>query len=250
MGMAASQARFLGLTARKNNVEYEGQQINQQRTALSNQSGSYYTNLLGMNVPQPPSVQDYTKTIYAFSDGALNNQLTSLIAHADGSYTVSYIRNYTDNDAIVSAVPSRVTRNTETEKETTYTDADGNPLYLKDGKYYTDEDCLLEFTGDTAGITEKETEKTTTTGYAVGGTLLNNVFSKEEITDEDLADNARDDIMAYVITDACVSCGACAEQCPVEAISEGDGKYVIDADVCVSCGSCAEQCPNEAIEEG
>ena len=57
-------------------------------------------------------------------------------------------------------------------------------------------------------------------------------------------------IMAYVITDACVSCGSCAEQCPVEAISEGDGKYVIDADVCVSCGSCAEQCPNEAIEEG
>ena len=27
MGMAASQARFLGLTARKTNVEYEGQQI-------------------------------------------------------------------------------------------------------------------------------------------------------------------------------------------------------------------------------
>ena len=56
--------------------------------------------------------------------------------------------------------------------------------------------------------------------------------------------------MAYVITDACVSCGSCAEQCPVEAISGGDGKYVIDADVCVSCGSCAEQCPNDAIEEG
>lgn len=111
MGMAASQARFLGLTARKTNVEYEGQQINQQRTALSNQSASYYTNLLGMNVPQPPSVQDYTKTIYSFSDGALTNQLTSLIAHADGSYTISYLRNYTDNDAIVAAVPSRITRN-------------------------------------------------------------------------------------------------------------------------------------------
>lgn len=111
--MAASQARFLGLTARKTNVEYEGQQINQQRTALSNQSASYYTNLLGMNVPQPPSVQDYTKTIYSFTDGALNNQLTSLIAHADGSYTVSYLRNYMDNDAIVAAVPSRITRNTD-----------------------------------------------------------------------------------------------------------------------------------------
>lgn len=111
--MAASQARFLGLTARKTNVEYEGQQINQQRTALSNQSASYYTNLLGMNVPQPPSVQDYTKTIYSFTDGALNNQLTSLIAHADGSYTVSYLRNYMDNDAIVAAVPSRITRNAD-----------------------------------------------------------------------------------------------------------------------------------------
>lgn len=113
MGMAASQARFLGLTARKTNVEYEGQQINQQRTALSNQSASYYTNLLGMNVPQPPSVQDYTKTIYSFTDGALNNQLTSLVAHTDGSYTVSYIRSYTDSEAIVSAVPSRVTKNAD-----------------------------------------------------------------------------------------------------------------------------------------
>ena len=57
-------------------------------------------------------------------------------------------------------------------------------------------------------------------------------------------------IMAYIITDACVSCGSCADQCPVEAISEGEGKYVIDADVCVSCGACADQCPTEAIEEG
>ena len=36
--------------------------------------------------------------------------------------------------------------------------------------------------------------------------------------------------MAYVITDECVSCGTCAGECPVEAISEGDGKYVIDAE--------------------
>ena len=55
--------------------------------------------------------------------------------------------------------------------------------------------------------------------------------------------------MAYVITDACVSCVACAAQCPVEAISEGDDKYVIDADTCVECGACAAQCPVEAIEE-
>ena len=56
--------------------------------------------------------------------------------------------------------------------------------------------------------------------------------------------------MAYVITDACVSCGTCVDNCPVEAISEGEDKFVIDADVCVNCGSCADNCPVEAIEEG
>lgn len=56
-------------------------------------------------------------------------------------------------------------------------------------------------------------------------------------------------LMAYIITDACVKCGACADQCPVEAISEGDDMYVIDADICVNCGSCADQCPVEAIKE-
>ena len=55
--------------------------------------------------------------------------------------------------------------------------------------------------------------------------------------------------MAFNITDAWVKCGACADNCPVEAISEGDEKFVIDADVCVSCGACADNCPGEAIEE-
>ena len=56
--------------------------------------------------------------------------------------------------------------------------------------------------------------------------------------------------MAYVITDACVNCGTCVDNCPVEAIAEGDGKYVIDADLCVNCGTCVDNCPVEAIEEG
>ena len=49
--------------------------------------------------------------------------------------------------------------------------------------------------------------------------------------------------MAYKISDACVSCGACAANCPVEAITEGDGQYVIDPEKCISCGACAENCP-------
>ncbi len=113
MGMAASQARFLGLTARMNNIEYEGQQINQQRTALSNKSASYYSDLLGMSVPTAPSVEEYTQTVYTFNDGALTNQITSLIydnEKKDGSYKVSYIKSWTDDFSIVSASPSIITK--------------------------------------------------------------------------------------------------------------------------------------------
>ena len=55
--------------------------------------------------------------------------------------------------------------------------------------------------------------------------------------------------MAYVITDSCVSCGACAGDCPVGAISQGAGKYEIDANTCIDCGSCAGSCPTGAIEQ-
>ena len=44
--------------------------------------------------------------------------------------------------------------------------------------------------------------------------------------------------MARVISDECVSCGTCEAECPVGAIAEGDGKYVIDADACIDCGAC------------
>lgn len=55
--------------------------------------------------------------------------------------------------------------------------------------------------------------------------------------------------MAYKISDECIMCGACAGECPVEAITEGDGKYVINEDTCISCGNCAEVCPVGAPAE-
>jgi NAD-dependent dihydropyrimidine dehydrogenase PreA subunit len=53
--------------------------------------------------------------------------------------------------------------------------------------------------------------------------------------------------MAYEISDECTKCGSCKPVCPVEAISEGETKYVIDADTCIDCGVCAGECPVEAI---
>ena len=52
--------------------------------------------------------------------------------------------------------------------------------------------------------------------------------------------------MAYKITDACVSCGSCAAECPKEAISEGATQYEINPELCIYCGNCAEVCPVDA----
>lgn len=170
MGMAASQARFLGLTARKTNVEYEGQQINQQRTTLSNQTANYYNQLLGMAVPVPPSVADYTKTVYTFQDGSLTNSISSMIAQKDGEYLISYTSSWVDDFAAVSAATSIVTRSTDLKNtnnaigDKVYSvgsnelrkmgeafilvDDNDNKRYMKDGKIYSDAACKNEVTDD------------------------------------------------------------------------------------------------------
>jgi ferredoxin len=57
-----------------------------------------------------------------------------------------------------------------------------------------------------------------------------------------------DRFMAFKITDDCVSCGTCVDQCPSGAIVDGDEHYVINDD-CVSCGTCIDACPTSAIIE-
>ncbi len=56
--------------------------------------------------------------------------------------------------------------------------------------------------------------------------------------------------MAYVISDACISCGSCESECPVNAISQGETQYVIDAATCLDCGACEASCPVSAISAG
>ena len=68
MGLAASQARYLSLTARKINVEYEGQQVNQLRTALANESAGLFRRMLSLDVPTAPSKTDYQTQIYTYSE--------------------------------------------------------------------------------------------------------------------------------------------------------------------------------------
>ena len=56
--------------------------------------------------------------------------------------------------------------------------------------------------------------------------------------------------MAHKITDECIACGTCIDECPTNAITEGDPIYLIDADECTDCAACVEVCPTDAIIEG
>ncbi len=57
--------------------------------------------------------------------------------------------------------------------------------------------------------------------------------------------------MTTHITDDCINCGACEPECPNEAISEGDGLYVINPKLCTECvgfndhEACQAVCPVE-----
>lgn len=88
MGMAASQARYLALSARKTNTEYEGQQINQERTVLANRTADLFNQMLSTSVPTCPDSNDYTTLQYSWSDGINDSVLSDYyqLGTADEDY--------------------------------------------------------------------------------------------------------------------------------------------------------------------
>jgi len=54
------------------------------------------------------------------------------------------------------------------------------------------------------------------------------------------------------ITEDCMSCGMCIDECPCGAISAKGGSYagyMIDRDICVECRACLDfDCPADAIK--
>jgi ferredoxin len=58
--------------------------------------------------------------------------------------------------------------------------------------------------------------------------------------------------MAFLINEECINCGACEPECPNQAISAGDERYVIEPEKCTECvghfdePQCASVCPVDA----
>lgn len=126
MGMAASQARYLGLTARKTNVEYEGQQINQARTALANQSANLFNRMLGLQVPVAPKTTDYTEQQYAFSDG-YNDYEVDLLQQVDkeiDGQKYNYLVTYHYNQDVYKGIQEK-NSNPQVQKISTFNTSEG-----------------------------------------------------------------------------------------------------------------------------
>lgn len=57
--------------------------------------------------------------------------------------------------------------------------------------------------------------------------------------------------MALIITEDCINCNACVDECPNDAISEGDSIYIINSELCTECvgffdePQCVNVCPVE-----
>ncbi len=138
MGLAASQARFLGLTARKSNVEFQGQQINQARTALSNEVNGLYEKYNDLKVPVPPSINEYVKTVYkldsTYEGYEIQNFSKILDGENEGYYNVEL--KYTDSVATVYPYTSKNARITALKGDEGYSKLN---FELGSDSYYYDE---------------------------------------------------------------------------------------------------------------
>jgi len=57
------------------------------------------------------------------------------------------------------------------------------------------------------------------------------------------------DLITFSITEACIGCTTCSQECPVDAIDgESGSRHEIDQEICIECGTCREVCPVEAVE--
>ncbi len=210
MGLAASQARFLGITARKSNIEYEGQQVNQQRTALAEEVNSLYSQLLSLKVPVAPNTTEFYETDYSFEltntkddkgksyDGKY--LVKNYYMNDDGSYYLNTERSYDKTVAVGSVLSNASIKN-----------ENGYKLNLPDGVYdlqvaqnsknmidlinetYPEspiQDDSLYFYRDNTGVTHY-IDKKSVESYTEGTSITAYTSSQKNVTETVVFENAK-----------------------------------------------------------
>ena len=166
MGLAASQARFLGITARKSNIEYEGQQVNQQRTALAEEVNALYSSLIALEAPLPPDTTQFYNSNYSFEIKATANEnqgtyrLLEYGPNKNDSYYAYVERTHTEVVAVENDLDKDGYKLGVNEDGTYYIEKDGTKTPLaavEDEEQNKDLRDLINSTADISPITENET---------------------------------------------------------------------------------------------
>ncbi len=139
MGMAASQSRFLALTARKSNTEYQGQQVNQQRAALANESAGLYSSMMNLSVPTPPSANSFYTSTYTFNNGEESCYLTNIKKSTSESNQGGYSVGIRYTTEATSAARGNAIKNTTIKQG-----EDGKTYICYNGKEYELSDVTAE----------------------------------------------------------------------------------------------------------
>lgn len=101
MGLSASSLRIAMLTARKSSLEFEGQQINQQRLTLSNQSAALFNSMLTMQVPTPPDPSEFSRMVYTFDKGSGLSTILNVGRNMSGGYTHDVLYKSPKTDSVL-----------------------------------------------------------------------------------------------------------------------------------------------------
>ncbi|MCQ2754009.1 MAG: hypothetical protein MJ231_03060 [bacterium] len=154
MGLAASQARYLALVAQQTNLQYQGQQINQERSVLAQQTAELYSTLLGMDVPTPPSTKAYTKVQYQGVSGGVKYAFdtSDIVPCENNMYTIT-LNNTVYGSCIVETADTVTVRKDMKEIKGTTINGDGKTIV-------TDADIENLYVIDAAGNCVKANKNT------------------------------------------------------------------------------------------
>ena len=136
------------------NCEYEGQQINQQRTILANESANLFNQMLIMQVPTVPSSSDYTTVQYTFSTGTdtltLDDYYQLGTPDSEYNYVVTHshsVKRYTGSMKKLSDPQVQFTSDTSVMTPETYASYQ-QAIYVSHAKYMDEVEEYERLLGD------------------------------------------------------------------------------------------------------